>query len=100
MDLDGKVAIVTGATRGMGRAISGSLADAGVRVALVARTETALREAEADGRLPIPEKNPETGRRTGYTLAQVNEMRSAIASCASSPPSWPKPRVRISSSSA
>jgi len=43
---------------------------------MAGRSEKALREAEADGRLPIPEKNPETGRRTGYTLAQVNEMRA------------------------
>lgn len=47
MDLTGKVAIVTGATRGMGRAISGRLADAGARVALVARTESALTETQA-----------------------------------------------------
>ncbi|MGR3512057.1 MAG: AAA family ATPase [Paracoccaceae bacterium] len=42
---------------------------------MVARTEKALREAEAAGRLPEPEKDPNTGRRTGYSLAQVNLMR-------------------------
>ncbi|HKZ90868.1 MAG TPA: SDR family oxidoreductase [Candidatus Limnocylindrales bacterium] len=48
MDLSGSVAIVTGATRGMGRAISGRLAAAGARVALVARTQAALDTTEAD----------------------------------------------------
>ena len=43
---------------------------------MVGRTEKALREAEAAGRLPAPEKDPKTGRRTGYTLAQVNQMRA------------------------
>ncbi|MEM7007456.1 MAG: AAA family ATPase, partial [Pseudomonadota bacterium] len=43
---------------------------------MVGRTEKAIREAEAAGRLPEPEKDPGTGRRTGYTLAQVNAMRA------------------------
>ena len=42
---------------------------------MVGRTEKAIREAEAAGRLTEPEKDPKTGRRTGYTLAQVNAMR-------------------------
>jgi chromosome partitioning protein len=45
---------------------------------MVGRTEKAIREAEADGRLAQPDKNPETGRRTGYSLAQVNAMRDAF----------------------
>jgi NAD(P)-dependent dehydrogenase (short-subunit alcohol dehydrogenase family) len=48
MELDGSVAIVTGATRGMGRAIAGRMAEAGAKVALVARTESALRQTEAE----------------------------------------------------
>lgn len=47
MDPRGSVAIVTGATRGMGRAISARLAAAGARVVLVARGEEALRQTEA-----------------------------------------------------
>jgi chromosome partitioning protein len=45
---------------------------------MVGRTEKAIRDAEADGRLPEPDKDTETGRRTGYTLSQVNKMREAF----------------------
>ena len=45
---------------------------------MVGRTEKAIRDAEADGRLPDSEKDPETGRRTGYTLADINRMRSVF----------------------
>lgn len=48
MDVSGSVTVITGATRGMGRAISTRLAASGGRVALVARTRAALEEtAEA-----------------------------------------------------
>ncbi|CUH85022.1 AAA family ATPase [Thalassovita mediterranea] len=45
---------------------------------MVGRTEKAIRDAEADGRLPEPEKDPNTGRRTGYSLAEVNRMREVF----------------------
>lgn len=45
---------------------------------MVGRTEKAIRDAEADGRLPEPEKDPTTGRRTGYSLAEVNRMRDVF----------------------
>ena len=45
---------------------------------MVGRTEKAIRDAEADGRLPQPDKDTETGRRTGYKLSQVNKMREVF----------------------
>jgi NAD(P)-dependent dehydrogenase (short-subunit alcohol dehydrogenase family) len=55
MDLRGTNAVVTGASRGLGRAVAIELARLGVRVALVARGEGALREvAEATGGVAIP----------------------------------------------
>src|SRR4051812_43068456 len=40
--LDGRLAVITGASRGLGRAIAISLATAGARVALVSRDAAAL----------------------------------------------------------
>lgn len=45
MDLGGKTAVVTGASSGIGKAVAQRLVDAGVRVALVGRSEERLREA-------------------------------------------------------
>lgn len=46
--LDGRRALVTGASTGIGRAMAGALADAGAEVVLVARTEAALERAAAE----------------------------------------------------
>lgn len=45
---------------------------------MVGRSEKAIRDAEADGRLPVPAKDPTTGRRNGYSLAEVNRMREVF----------------------
>ncbi|MFC6589439.1 AAA family ATPase [Sulfitobacter pacificus] len=45
---------------------------------MVGRSDKLIRDAEADGRLPEPEKDAETNRRTGYSLAQVNTMREVF----------------------
>jgi NAD(P)-dependent dehydrogenase (short-subunit alcohol dehydrogenase family) len=46
--LSGKTALVTGATRGIGRAIAGRMAEEGARVVLAARDEEALRAAQEE----------------------------------------------------
>ncbi len=47
MNLDGRIALVTGASRGIGRAIAETYADAGADVALLARDADALAETAA-----------------------------------------------------
>ena len=46
--LDGKVAIVTGGSRGIGRAIAAALLDAGGQVAITGRSADTLAQAEAE----------------------------------------------------
>ena len=47
-DLDGKVAVVTGSTRGIGRAIAEALAQCGAKVVISSRTEDACRDVAAE----------------------------------------------------
>ena len=41
----------------------------------IKKTTSTLYKAEEDGVIEKPEVNPETGRRIGYTLEQVNILR-------------------------
>jgi 3-oxoacyl-[acyl-carrier protein] reductase len=69
LGLRGRAALVTGASKGIGKAIALGLAEEGVRVALLARTETAL-QAAAD----------EIRASTGATvLALPTDIRNAAA---------------------
>jgi len=85
LELTGKVAVVTGASRGVGKAIARELAKEGVDVALCARHREALEEAASEleqetGRriLPVPTDttNWESVRRmvetTAVTLGRVD----------------------------
>jgi 3-oxoacyl-[acyl-carrier protein] reductase len=69
LGLKGRAALITGASKGIGKAIALGLAEEGVRVALLARTETAL-QAAAD----------EILAKTGATvLALPTDIRDAAA---------------------
>ena len=48
LQLKGKVAVVTGGSLGIGRAVTEALAAEGVRVAIVARRQAQLDEVAAD----------------------------------------------------
>ena len=73
MELAGKVAIVTGGTRGIGRAIASSLVKAGVQVAITARREQDL--AQATSQLN------QHGRAAGYVcdVRDYDQVKSTFA---------------------
>jgi 3-oxoacyl-[acyl-carrier protein] reductase len=76
MDLTNRVAIVTGGTRGIGRAIAASLVSAGVKVAITARNEKDLADA-------VSELN-QNGHAAGYVcdVRDYEQVKSTIAQIA------------------
>jgi len=54
LGIDGKVALVTGASTGIGRAVAEGLSGEGCRVAINARSAERLREAPAGRFVPFP----------------------------------------------
>lgn len=68
LELTGKVALVTGASRGLGRAIAQKLAEEGMAVAIAARSEPELRTLAS-----------EIERAGGRTLVQAADLRDPSA---------------------
>jgi NAD(P)-dependent dehydrogenase (short-subunit alcohol dehydrogenase family) len=75
LQLTGRIAVVTGGSRGIGKAVARALADEGVDVALVARGATALDEAAA-------ELSAATGRRVVGVAADTTDPGSVAAMAA------------------
>ena len=83
--LSGKLALVTGASRGIGAATAESLARAGAHVILVARTAKALEEVEeriheAGGSATIAPLDLTEGEGIGKLAAAVAERWKALES--------------------
>lgn len=75
MHLQGKTAIVTGASRGIGRAIANGLAQAGAQVCLVARDSPALYEAAES----INQHYPNSAITVAADVSQYEELQNAFA---------------------
>jgi NAD(P)-dependent dehydrogenase (short-subunit alcohol dehydrogenase family) len=69
-DLTGKVALVTGGSKGLGKAMARGLAEAGADVVLASRHEDELRRA-------LDEVLPGTGRRGRYVVADLGRREEA-----------------------
>jgi 3-oxoacyl-[acyl-carrier protein] reductase len=70
LGLEGKAALVTGASEGIGKAIARKLADEGVRVAICARTEATLKATAA-----------EIAEATGMDIAPIPADLRSLAGC-------------------
>lgn len=69
-DVSGKIALVTGASKGIGRSIALTLANAGADIVATARTEEELKELVSEIK--------ELGRRAEYIVADLSNTKEAI----------------------
>jgi len=72
MEVDGKVAVVTGATKGIGKAIAKALAEAGANVSICGRNEAELHEA-------VSELNRASGGHATGTVCDVRNYEDVSA---------------------
>ena len=93
--LNNKVALVTGAGTGIGRAIAQRLADEGANVLIVGRTETTLVETAATV-IKSPILPSTSNRKTGYALSSVLSENGTVVSTFLSimPDGHPSPRLQ------
>ena len=75
LGLQDRVALITGASRGIGYAIAKALQEQGVRVALIARDEAALKSAAAT----LPSPGPENVLTVGADVTDTESVRNAVA---------------------
>ncbi|MDB5000715.1 MAG: fabG, partial [Mucilaginibacter sp.] len=75
-NLQGKTALITGAGKGLGKAIALALAAEGVSLALLARTESDLKEVAAEA------KKINKDIKINYTTADIGNNDSVIAAVA------------------
>ena len=81
IDLTGRVALVTGSTRGIGRAIAGTLAAAGARVAVTgrdqARADAAAQDIAGMG-IQTADEHREADK-GGHTIAELYAEQRRVA---------------------
>src|SRR4051794_8930062 len=77
LPLHGRNALITGASRGLGKAMALALAGAGARIALVSRNEAKLKEAEDEIR--ASGGNAEVFVTDVTDEGEVERLRSAVA---------------------
>src|SRR3984957_14168861 len=75
LGLQDRVALITGASRGIGYAIAKALQEQGVRVALIARDEDALKSAAAT----LPSPGPNDVLTLGADVTDTESVREAVA---------------------